>query len=230
MTALRLSLIAVLALIVAACGAALAESDDLGSSLPGPDPKESATTVVDFEVEDPPLPTAPPTTSSPNATDGQGAATDGVADDGGLVLGDTDVSVYFLVEPNRGIDGIDYGCGLASAVTRRVQSPKVLSGALEALLGGPTEAEIEAGYGTVLTAETGWALASVTITDGTALVDFTEDSEPFNNISASCVNLALMAQLEMTATEFPTVDRAVFSVGGDVATFYHWLESSVPER
>lgn len=229
MLALRITLIAVVALLVAACGAALAGSDDVGSSLTGLDPKESTTTVADFEVEDPPLPTAPPTMTSPNTTDGDAATTDGIADDGGPMLGDTDVSVYFLVEPDRGIDGTDIGCGLASAVTRRVQSPELLSGALEALLAGPTESEIAAGYGTVLTAEVDWELASVTIIDGTALIDLAEDSEPFNNMSASCVNLALMAQLEMTATQFPTVDRAVFSVGGDIATFYHWLERSAPE-
>ncbi len=150
-------------------------------------------------------------------------------DNGGPVPGDTDVAVYFVVEPNGGIDGVDFGCGLASAVTRRVQSPKVLSGAIEALLAGPTGDEIEAGYVSALPDEAGWELASVTITDGTALVDFTEDSGPFNNMSTSCVNMALMAQLEMTATAFPTVDRAVFSVGGDVAMFYHWLERDVPQ-
>ncbi len=139
------------------------------------------------------------------------------------------MSVYFLVEPSGGIEGTDFGCGLAAAVTRRVQSPEVLSGAIEALLAGPTDAELEAGYRTVLTDEVGWELASVTISDGTALIDFTEDSKPFNNMSASCVHLALMAQLEATATQFPTVDRAVFSVGGDLSTFYHWLERDVPE-
>ncbi len=81
----------------------------------------------------------------------------------------------------------------------------------------------------MLTEEVGWDLGSVSLTDRTVLVDFTEDSQPFNNMSASCVHLALMAQLEATATQFSTVDRAVFSVGGDIPTFYHWLERDVPE-
>ncbi len=150
-------------------------------------------------------------------------------DDETQPLGGTEVTVYFLVEPDSGIEGTEIGCGLAAPVTRLVQSPRVLSAAIEALLDGPTETEAEAGYASVLTGDIGWSLGSVTITGGTAYIDFTDDSEPFNNMSASCVNMALMAQLEMTATQFPTVDRAVFSVGGDVATFYHWLERDVPE-
>lgn len=221
MLTLRIALVAAFALLMAACGSALAESDDLGSSLSDPDATETTVTIPEPDIEDPPLPTvpptiedpplptAPPTTAAPDTT--------------------TDVSVYFVVEPNSGIDGTDFGCGLAAAVTRRVQSPEVLTGAIEALLAGPSDAELQAGYKTVLTDEVGWELASVTISDGTALIDFTEDSKPFNNISASCVHLALMAQLEATATQFSTVDRAIFSVGGDIAAFYHWLERDVPQ-
>ena len=97
------------------------------------------------------------------------------------------------------------------------------------MLAGPTDEESATGYGTVFTDEVGWELASVTISGATALIDFTEDSQPFNNMSATCVHLALMAQLEATATQFSTVDRAVFSVGGDIPMFYHWLEQDVPE-
>ena len=235
MFTLRIALVAAFALLVAACGSALAESNDLGSGLPDPGAKEATTTLPGPEIEDPPLPTAPPTTTVPDITT---TLPGPEIEDPPLPTAPpttaapditTDVLVYFVVEPKSGIDGTDFGCGLAAAVTRRVQSPEVLSGAIEALLAGPTDAEFEAGYGTVFTDEVGWKLASVTISDGTALIDFSEDSQPFNNMSASCVHLALMAQLETTATQFSTVDRAVFSVGGDIPTFYHWLERDVPE-
>jgi spore germination protein GerM len=228
MFTLRIALVAAFALLVAACGSALADSDGVDSGLPDPDATETTTTLPGPEIEDPPLPTAPPSTADPDVTTTppdpeieyppSTAAPD-----------TTDVLVYFVVEPESGIDGTDFGCGLAAAVTRRVQSPEILSGAIETLLAGPTDAESEAGYGTILTDEVGWELASVTISDGTALIDFSEDSQPFNNMSASCVHLALMTQLEATATQFSTVDRAVFSVGGDIPTFYHWLERDVPE-
>jgi hypothetical protein len=218
MRTLTITLITALAVLLAACGAAPTASDEVGSSSSDPGQTMSTTTTV-----------APPTTSVANTTEDQVDTTDDTAGDDGPIVDDTDVLVYFVVEPTTGIDGIDFGCGIAAPVHRRVQSPTVLSGAVEALLAGPTDAEIGVGYGTVLTDEVGWELASATITDGTALIDFTEDSHAFDNMSASCVNLALMAQLETTATQFPTVDRAVFSVGGDIATFYHRLERDVPE-
>jgi len=220
MLTLRIALLTIVALVLAACGSAPAESDNVTSSLPHPDPTAPTTTVpLVPDIEDPPLPTAPPTTLAPET----------VNDDADDDAGDTEVSVFLLVEPNSGIAGTDVGCGLATPVTRLVQSPDVLSGAVEALLSGPTADEQDVGYGSVFSSEFGWELASVTIADGVALIDFADDTQPIPNMSASCMNMALMAQLEMTATQFPSVDRAVFSVGGDVTTFYHWLERDVPE-
>ena len=222
MLTLRMALLTIVAVVLTACGSVLGDSDDVISSLPDPDPQATTTTVPSVpEIEDPPLPTAPPTTSVPDPT-----AND---DDSGEDFGDTEVAVFLVVEPNSGIDGYDFGCGLATPVVRRVQSPKMLSEAIQALLAGPTADERDAGYGSVFFAEVGWEVGSVTITDGIARIDFSEDSQPIANMSTSCVNMALMAQLEMTATQFPTVDAAVFSIGGDVATFYHWLERDVPE-
>ncbi len=234
MFTLRIALVIAFAVFVAACGSALADSDDVGSGLSDPGAKEATTTLPGPEIEDPPLPTAPPSTADPDVTTTlPGPEIEDpplpTAPPSTAAPDTTDVLVYFVVEPESGIDGTDFGCGLAAAVTRRVQSPEVLSGAIEALLAGPTDAEFTAGYGTALTDEVGWELASVTISDGTALIDFGEDSQPFNNMSATCVHLALMAQLEATATQFSTVERAVFSVGGDISMFYHWLERDVPE-
>lgn len=235
MQTLRIALVAAFALLLAACGSALAESDDAGWDLSDSSGTEATTTLPGPEGEDPPLPTAPPsaTDSGATTTTGQPEIEDPPLPPAPPTTAEPDsgtaVSVYFLVEPKSGIPGDDFGCGLAAAVTRRVESPQVLGGAIEALLAGPTDEESDAGYGTVLTDEIGWELASVAINGGTALIDFTEDSQPFNNMSATCVHLALMAQLEATATQFSTVDRAVFSVGGDIPTFYHWLERDVPE-
>ena len=227
MLTLRIAFLTTLFVVLAACGSGPTDSTDVGSEAPDPGPGEPTTTVVDYEIEDPPLPTAPPNVTAPD--DSTTTTADDDADDPEPEAATEEVAVYFLVEPGSGIEGTDVGCELAAPVKRRVGSPKVLTGAIEALLDGPTEAEAEAGYSSVFNGDIGWGLASVTITDGTASIDFTDDSEPFNNMSASCVHLALMAQLEMTATQFPTVDRAVFSVGGDITTFYHWLERDVPE-
>ena len=120
-------------------------------------------------------------------------------------------------------------CAAVTSVTRLVEPPELLAGAMSALLEGPTAEERAAGYDSWFSAETGWAIESVTITDGVALIDFTEDSIPIPNASTSCGSMALRAQLDSTAMQFPTVERTVYSFGGDVAAFYHWLQADVPE-
>ena len=39
----------------------------------------------------------------------------------------------------------------------------------------------------------------------------------------------LSKALDSTATQFPTVDRVVYSFGGDIAAFYEWLQRTPPE-
>ncbi len=40
--------------------------------------------------------------------------------------------------------------------------------------------------------------------------------------------MSFLGQLDQTATQFPSVDRAVYSIGGDVRVFYEWLQRDVP--
>lgn len=135
--------------------------------------------------------------------------------------------LVYLFDPEPDPD--EFFCEAVVPVTRVVDSPAVLTSAFEALLAGPNEEELEAGYGSWFSAETGWSVDSVTISDGVARIDFSEDSEPIPNASTSCGSMALRAQLDSTAMQFPTVERTVYSFGGDVAAFYHWLQSDVPE-
>jgi hypothetical protein len=48
------------------------------------------------------------------------------------------------------------------------------------------------------------------------------------NASSSCGSAILLAQLDATATQFPTVDRAVYSIDGDTRAFYEWLQLVPP--
>lgn len=223
MRTIRISLLVAIALIAAACGSGVAASDSPWS-IPDPTaPTTTTTTVVDDtttpDVTAAPEPPVTTTTTVPDTT---------VPDDTGAdsQAGDTEVFVYLLTEATG---SHDYGCGYATPVTRLVQSPALLSGALESLLAGPTEAEIAVGQGSWFQGDVGWELASVTISNGVAYVDLTEDSQPIPNASTSCGSMALLAQLDYTATQFPTVDRAVYSFDGDVAAFYHWLQRDVPQ-
>jgi hypothetical protein len=61
-----------------------------------------------------------------------------------------------------------------------------------------------------------------------AYVDFEDFRRVIPNASASCGSALLLAQLDRTVTQFPTVDRAVYSFEGDADAFYEWLQRSAP--
>ena len=44
----------------------------------------------------------------------------------------------------------------------------------------------------------------------------------------SCGSAMLLAQLDRTATRFPTVTRAVYSFDGSRRAFYEWLQMTTP--
>ena len=211
-----------LALIIGACGQGLPDGDtsDLGAGTTAPAvtlaPTTATTSGPVATTTVPPVPTtttaAPPvSTTTTTAPPSQ----DAVA-----------VMVY-LFDPDPDPD--DFWCEAVEPVARLVERPELLTGAFEALLAGPTDQELEAGFGSWFSAETGWSVDSVTISDGVAYVDFSEDSPLIPNASTSCGSMALRAQLDSTAMQFPTVEQTVYSFGGDIAAFYHWLEADVPE-
>jgi spore germination protein GerM len=136
-----------------------------------------------------------------------------------------EVMVYLLGGPD--VDTND--CSAVAPVARSVESATTLAGALEALLAGPTDAERSAGYDSWFSSETEWAIENVTVSSGVARIDFTEDSPLINNASTSCGSMSFLAQLDSTVTQFPSVDRTVYSFGGDIDAFYEWLQLSPPE-
>ena len=228
----RIALLAAAMLIVAACGAAQEETDGPRATPDSTAPPTTTTAIADPDTSagENSTTSRPPVTTT-TAGPGKGGVTDADATDSGaepdVVAGDTDVFVYLLADPGAGSHS--YECGDVIAVPRLVQSPEVLTGAFGALLAGPTDAELSAGHGSWFSAEVGWELASVTVANGTAYIDFTEESEPIPNASTSCGSTALMAQLDYTAKQFPTVTETVYSFDGDVAAFYHWLQRDVPK-
>ncbi|GGI09177.1 hypothetical protein GCM10011354_32780 [Egicoccus halophilus] len=116
-------------------------------------------------------------------------------------------------------------------VQRTVTGPDVLHGALEELLAGPSSEEEAEGYAGWFSEETTGMLNSAAIDDGTATVDFdAELREAIPNASTSTGSQILLAQLDATVTQFPTVDDAVYSLDGDVDAFYTWLQLVPPER
>jgi len=97
------------------------------------------------------------------------------------------------------------------------------------LLKGPTAAERRAGYGGWFSARTAGKLRSVRITAGVAFIDFADLRKIIPNASSSCGSTLLLAQLDRTATQFATVQRAVYSFNGSRSAFYNWLQYSAPQ-
>lgn len=119
-------------------------------------------------------------------------------------------------------------CDRVFALPRTVRLPAVLTGAMRALLAGPTTAERKAGYGGWFSSRTKGMVRSVRVARGVAFVDFRNFSRVIPNASSSCGSSALLAQLGRTATQFPTVRRAVYSFNGSRSSFYEWLQRSPP--
>jgi len=125
----------------------------------------------------------------------------------------------------RGTGG---GCGRVLPLRRTVVGPAILRGALQALLAGPTRAERARGYGGWFSVRTRGLLRSVRVVGGVASVDFRSFAARIPNASTSCGSTLLLAQLDRTATQFPSVRRAVYSFDGSRRAFYEWLQRVVP--
>lgn len=132
------------------------------------------------------------------------------------------VRVYFP----RGDPGIQ--CNRVFPVSRRVATPAVLRAAMSSLLRGPTRAERKRGYGGWFSYRTAGMLRGVRVARSVAYVDFRDFRRVIPNASSSCGSALLLAQLDRTATQFPTVRRAIYSFNGSRLAFYEWLQLSPP--
>jgi hypothetical protein len=111
---------------------------------------------------------------------------------------------------------------------RTVPAPAVLTGAMRALLAGPTPPERRAGYRGWFSARTRGMLRGARVAGGVAYIDFRDFSGIIPSASSSCGSATLLAQLDRTATQFPTVRRTVYSFDGSRSAFYEWLQRSAP--
>ena len=120
-------------------------------------------------------------------------------------------------------------CTEVFPVPRTVAADDPLTGALESLLAGPTDAEREEGYGGWFSDETEGMLRSVEIVAGTVMVDL-EDLRPvIPNASTSCGSSALLGQLDTTT--LAAADGAVsvlYLLEGEHDVFYEWLQLGPP--
>jgi hypothetical protein len=99
---------------------------------------------------------------------------------------------------------------------------------MRALVAGPTRSGRARGYGGWFSTKTAGTLRSVRLSGGIAYIDFRDFSRLIPNASSSCGSTLLLAQLDRTARQFPTVRRAVYSFNGNRRAFYAWLQRSEP--
>jgi germination protein M len=98
-------------------------------------------------------------------------------------------------------------------VAREAVGEAVGRGALEGLLQGPTDAEQELGFSTMVPA--GTELLGLSIVDEVATVDLTEE---FATGGGSLSMTGRVAQVVYTLTQFPTVSGVLFEIEGEPVT------------
>lgn len=125
--------------------------------------------------------------------------------------------------------GAGSDCSRVLPLPRVVRAAAPLNGAMRALLAGPTARERARGYGGWFSRATADRLRSVRIEHGVAFVDFRSFARRIPNASSSCGSALLLAQLDRTARQFPSVHRAVYSFDGSSRAFYDWLQRTTPE-
>ena len=111
----------------------------------------------------------------------------------------TTLRVYFVRDERVGV-----------AIRELEATEAVAAASLRALLEGPTAEERAAGLSTQV--PSGTRLLGVTIADGIATIDL---SEEFQSGGGSASMLARVAQVVYTATQFPTVERVAFRIEGE---------------
>jgi sporulation and spore germination protein len=125
--------------------------------------------------------------------------------------------------------GLGSNCGRVMPLKRVVRGPALLQGAMRALLSGPTKLERARGYGGWFSTTTAGHLRSVRVSHRVAYVDFRSFAAHVPNASTSCGSTLLLAQLDRTVAQFPTLKRAVYSFDGSRQAFYEWLQREAPE-
>jgi hypothetical protein len=134
-----------------------------------------------------------------------------------------EVQVFF------GNDQLGDPCDEVFAVSRTVDADDPVTGALAALLAGPTTAERADGYGGWFSDDTTGMLHGVTVdADGTAHVVFADLRPVIPNASTSCGSAALLAQLDQTLLAFDHIGDTRYAIA-DQAAFYAWLQLVDPD-
>ncbi len=125
------------------------------------------------------------------------------------------MTAKIFLSDSRFVNEPYFDCSRTIAVERQVPKSKaVATAALEALLRGATEEEINQGF--VSNINSGVRIQKLTIDPsadgGVAKVDFDEQLE--FQVGGSCRVAAIRAQITQTLKQFPTVNEVIISING----------------
>jgi hypothetical protein len=119
-------------------------------------------------------------------------------------------------------------CTEVFPVARPVDADDPVRGSLEALLAGPTTAEVAEGYGSWFAPDSEDLLLDVAVVDHTAEVTFARLPELTPGVPSSCRATGLLAQLDSTLLALDGIDDTRYALA-DQAAFYEWLQRSDPD-
>ena len=122
------------------------------------------------------------------------------------VVARKEVKVYFYHDPGEVID--------LAPVTRWVSSVAPARPAIEALLKGPTAAERRRGFESLASASA-FRIGSLTIRGGTARVNFIS-TRRWAGWPGDLAPVRFKTAVELTLKQFPSVQRVIVSLNGDV--------------
>lgn len=120
------------------------------------------------------------------------------------------VKIYFNnpdMDPNW-----EFECNNVFAVEREIpKTESIAMVAMKELLKGPTDEEKINGY--ITNINSGVIVQKLTIENSIAKVDFDEQLE--YQVGGSCKTSAIIAQIEQTLKQFPTVNDVIISINGE---------------
>jgi len=122
-------------------------------------------------------------------------------------------------------------CGKVFLVERKVFKTKAVArAALTELFKGPTTKEKEQGYTSWFSEETNGILKRVEIQDKTAYVDLKDIRDIIPGANSSCGSEQLLAEIQSTVEQFPTVEDTIIAINGSPETFYQWIQIGCTEE
>ena len=111
------------------------------------------------------------------------------------------------------------------------QSPAVLRAALDQLLPGPDQAERTAGFTSWFSSATAGMVNAVALEpSGRAIVDFGDLRAVIPGASSSAGSRLLLAQLDATVFQFPSVRSVQYRLNGSCDEFFAWLQAECHDR